>query len=133
MTRKDFLGLNFDEKMTFIRELNAEIGVYEDIACIVDFNENGIQDLLNSDSPIEIVRKTQFGDVNWNDGYIGLDGYNNLISYYDEAKIEEKLIYPNVDEIVEYINDVLNGGEYVTLRDKKTNETMDIVIYREVW
>lgn len=48
---------------------------------------------------LEIARAIYYGDYNYNDDYVRIDGYGNLVSYTEYEMIEEIKDY--MDEIVE--------------------------------
>ena len=91
--------LNDDEELRdVVNELNSWNGCLD----WLEFRENDEEffELFYSGiNGLEIARAIYYGDYNYNDDYVRIDGYGNLVSYTEYEMIEE--IKDSIDEIVE--------------------------------
>lgn len=97
---------NVEQLAEIVREVNSWDGSLEDFEY---YEMEQLDELLHSVEPTEILRMAHFGDFNWNDEMVTIDGYGNLvsISYYEfQAELES-----NHDEIVERYNELVEDGE----------------------
>ena len=95
---KEYLLENEDVLISVVQELNSWNGCLE----YLEFWENDkyFFELFYSEiNGLEIARAIYYGDYNYNDDYVRIDGYGNLVSYTEYEMIEEIKDY--IDEIVE--------------------------------
>lgn len=53
------------------------------------FTFDELDDILNGYTPLEVIRMTQFGNINWSDDYVTFDGYGNLVSASEYSLIKD--------------------------------------------
>ena len=85
-----------------LRDVVNEINGWNGCLDWLEFRENDEEffELFYSGiNGLEIARAIYYGDYNYNDDYVRIDGYGNLVSYTEYEMIEE--IKDSIDEIVE--------------------------------
>ena len=85
-----------------LRDVVNEINGWNGCLDWLEFRENDEEffELFYSGiNGLEIARAICYGDYNYNDDYVRIDGYGNLVSYTEYEMIEE--IKDSIDEIVE--------------------------------
>ena len=95
---REYLLNDVEELRDVVNELNSWNGCLD----WLEFRENDEEffELFYSGiNGLEIARAIYYGDYNYNDDYVRIDGYGNLVSYTEYEMIEK--IKDSIDEIVE--------------------------------
>ena len=95
---REYLLNDVEELRDVVNELNSWNGCLD----WLEFRENDEEffELFYSGiNGLEIARAIYYGDYNYNDDYVRIDGSGNLVSYTEYEMIEE--IKDSIDEIVE--------------------------------
>ena len=95
---REYLLNNEETLRDVVNELNSWNGCLD----WLEFRENDEEffELFYSGiNGLEIARAIYYGDYNYNDDYVRIDGYGNLVSYTEYEMIEK--IKDSIDEIVE--------------------------------
>src|SRR5690625_3971569 len=87
------------ELMGIVQEINSYDGSLEYIETYN--NDEEFFDMFYHNRAIEAVRATQYGEYNFNDPYVGFNGYGNLVTYTELELRQEFMDY--LDEIAESI------------------------------
>lgn len=107
MTRDEriekFLNLNLEAKKEIVNDINNIGYELEYLRDYVDFTEDNLNELLQNNTPADIVRMTAFGTINYTDDYIRIDAYDNLVSFNNYNL--EKDIDSDVEKIVDLAKD----------------------------
>lgn len=97
ITRQDIYDLSsVQDLMTLWNEYCNENSMWDDI---IDHND---EDFLSNYTPLEIAQKVSFGDYNYHDDFITLDGGGNFktLNFWSEI-----LDYIDLDAMIDWIND----------------------------
>lgn len=92
--------------MYMVQEVNSWDGSLSNLE--VWENDRDFFDTFYEDRPMEVARAVQFGDYNYMDEYVSIDGCGNLISYSDYEIEEEILEYEG--EIIERYKELVEDG-----------------------
>lgn len=111
----NYLLENTEELEDVVRELNSWNGSLEHLEAYP--NDEDFFNTFYSHDVAEAVRAALYGNYNFNDDYVGFDGYGNLVSfnyseYVDELKSEVEDI---VELLLEYHNNIYISDELVDL------------------
>lgn len=106
---------NYDlSNSDYFKYINEELN-----EIVVENNDIGLNELLNGDSIIDIVKKVNFGNYNAFDTYVTFNGYGNLKSFkyldenYDEDEVIDYLIENNSQDYDE-VQFVIDNEELIT-------------------
>ena len=94
---REYLLNNVEELRDVVNEINGWNGNLD----WLEFrgNDEEFFELFYSGiNGLEIARAIYYGDYNYNDDYVRIDGYGNLVSYTEYEMIEE--MKDSIDEIV---------------------------------
>ena len=108
---KEYLLNNVEELRDVVNELNGWNGCLD----YLEFKENDeyfFESFYSGINGLEIARAIYYGDYNYNDDYVRIDGYCNLVSYTEYEMIEE--IKDSIDEIVENLIEEHDGYLYLS-------------------
>ena len=108
---KEYLLNNVEELRDVVNEINRWNGCLD----WLEFWENDEEffELFYSGiNGLEIARAIYYGDYNYNDDYVRIDGYGNLVSYTEYEMIEE--IKGSINEIVENLIEEHDGYLYLS-------------------
>lgn len=95
---KEYLLNNVEELRDVVSEINGWNGNLD----WLEFRENDeyfFELFYSGINGLEIARAIYYGDYNYNDDYVRIDGYGNLVSYTEYEMIKE--IKDSIDEIVD--------------------------------
>lgn len=95
---KEYLLENEDVLISVVQELNSWNGCLD----WLEFWENDgefFELFYSGKNGLEIARAIYYGDYRYNDDYVRINGYGNLVSYTEYEMIE--VIKDYIDEIVE--------------------------------
>lgn len=95
-----------DKLISMVQEVNSWDGTLEHL----NMWENGKEffDLFYDGEPMEVARAIHFGEYNFMDEYITINGSGNLVSYSDYEL--EELLEDYKEEIVERYNELVEDG-----------------------
>ena len=98
------------EKVYMLRDMVMEINSWDNSMEHLEFhyNDKDFFDTFYGDRPMEVARAVHFGDYNYMDEYVAIDGYGNLVSYSDYEVEEEVLAYE--EEIIERYKELVEDG-----------------------
>ena len=106
---KEYLLENEDVLISVVQELNSWNGCLD----WLEFWENdGYFFDCVFENKLDVARAIYYGDYNYNDDYVRIDGYGNLVSYTEYEMIEE--IKDSIDEIVENLIEEHDGYLYLS-------------------
>ena len=108
---KDYLLNNIEELRDVVSELNGWNGCLDSL----EFRENDEEffELFYSGmNGLEIARAIYYGDYNYNDDYVRINGYGNLESYTEDEMIEK--MKDSIDEIVKNLIEEHDGYLYLS-------------------
>ena len=108
---KEYLLNNVEELREVVNERNGWNGCLD----YLEFKENDeyfFESFYSGINGLEIARAIYYGDYNYNDDYVRIDGYGNLVSYTEYEMIEE--IKGSIDEIVENLIEEHDGYLYLS-------------------
>ena len=108
---KEYLLENEDVLISVVQELNGWNGCLD----YLEFKENDeyfFELFYSGINGLEIARAIYYGDYNYNDDYVRIDGYGNLVSYTEYEMIEE--IKGSINEIVENLIEEHDGYLYLS-------------------
>lgn len=97
VTRQEIYDLSsVQDLMNMWNYYCRENSMYDDII------EHNDEDFLQYFSPLEVAHKVSYGDYNYNDDFITLDGRGNFktLNYWSEI-----LDYIDLDAMIDWIND----------------------------
>ena len=123
---REYLLNNEETLLDVVSELNSWNNCLENL----DFFEND-EEFFNTffDNPMEAIRATYYGNYNYNDDYVKINGYGNIDSYSEYERIEE--IKDSIDDIVDnlieyyyniYINEELENLLLELLEEEEEEE-----------
>ena len=108
---KEYLLENEDVLISVVQELNGWNGCLD----YLEFWENDEEffELFYSGmNGLEIARAIYYGDYNYNDDYVRINGYGNLESYTEDEIIEK--MKDSIDEIVKNLIEEHDGYLYLS-------------------
>ena len=108
---KEYLLNNVEELRDVVNELNRWNGCLD----WIEFwgNDEEFFELFYSEkNGLEIARAIYYGDYNYNDDYVRINGYGNLESYTEDEMIEE--MKDSIDEIVKNLIEEHDGYLYLS-------------------
>ena len=108
---KEYLLNNIEELRDVVNELNRWNGCLDWLE-FFENDEEFFESFYSGINGLEIARAIYYGDYNYNDDYVRIDGYGNLVSYTEYEMIEE--IKGSIDEIVENLIEEHDGYLYLS-------------------
>ena len=108
---KEYLLNNVEELRDVVNELNGWNGCLD----YLEFFENDeyfFESFYSSMNGLEIARAIYYGDYNYNDDYVRINGYGNLESYTEDETIEK--MKDSIDEIVKNLIEEHDGYLYLS-------------------
>ena len=108
---KEYLLNNVEELRDVVNELNGWNGCLD----YLEFFENDeyfFESFYSGINGLEIARVIYYGDYNYNDDYVRINGYGNLESYTEDEIIEK--MKDSIDEIVKNLIEEHDGYLYLS-------------------
>ena len=114
---KGLLLNDLDTLKDAVRELNSWNACLDYLD--VYNNDDEFFDMFFEGKPAELARAIYYGDFNYNDEYIKINGYGNLetFSKYDY----EELLEENIEEITE---NLIEYAEYISIGNEELDDLL---------
>lgn len=115
---ENYLIENVDVLEEVVRELNGWNGCLDHLE--VYSNDEDFFDMMYEGKPMDAVRASYYGDYNYMDDYVKINGYGNLESLSEYSYKEE--LKESVGEVV---NEIIQNRSNISIDDEELESMLE--------